>query len=98
MDPNDIGPPMEIDPADVDLKPANRVHIFIIRARKLQVMDKNMFSSGGSSDPVVKLQYDKEVLKSKVIKKSLNPVWMGRFHFDRVLSTISKNMVEIIIV
>ena len=97
MDPNDIGPPMEIDPADVDLKPANRVHIFIIRARKLQVMDKNMFSSGGSSDPVVKLQYDKEVLKSKVIKKSLNPVWMGRFHFDRVLSTISKNMVEIII-
>jgi len=97
MDPNDMGPPMVVKPADVELKPANRVHVFVIRARKLQVMDKNMFSSGGSSDPVVKLRYDKEVLKSKVVKKTLNPVWMERFHFDRVLSTISKNTVEIIV-
>ncbi|GMI11378.1 hypothetical protein TrVE_jg4950 [Triparma verrucosa] len=95
VDKNDLGPPLEIDPEDKLIKPANRVHIFVIRARGLPVMDKNMFSSGGSSDPMVTLSYDEEKKKSKIVKKNLNPVWMERFYFDRVLSTISKNLVEI---
>ena len=56
VDKNDLGPPLEIDPEDKLIKPANRVHIFVIRARGLPVMDKNMFSSGGSSDPMVTLR------------------------------------------
>lgn len=56
VDKNDMGPPMEIEPEDKAVKPANRIWVFLIRARGLQVMDKNMFSSGGSSDPVVTLR------------------------------------------
>ncbi|GMH86935.1 hypothetical protein TL16_g10698 [Triparma laevis f. inornata] len=97
VDKNDMGPPMEIEPEDKAVKPANRVWVFLIRARGLQVMDKNMFSSGGSSDPVVTLSFDEEKKKSKTVKKNLNPVWMERFYFDRVLSTISKNLVTLTI-
>ena len=94
IDPSDMGPPMDIAP-DIDVKPANRVNIFVLRARNIPVMDKNMFSSGGSSDPVVKLSYDKEKHKTKVVKKNLYPVFMERFFFDRVLSTTSKNTIEV---
>jgi hypothetical protein len=65
LDPNDMGPPLEVA-HDKPNKQPNRVTIFVIRARKLQVMDKNMFSSGGSSDPVVTIKYDDEKKKTKV--------------------------------
>jgi len=90
LDDTDMGPPLEI-PYDKVVNPANRVTVYVVRARKLLVMDKNMFSSGGSSDPVITLQYDDEKKSTKTIKKSLNPVFMEQFYFDRVVAMTSKN-------
>lgn len=57
----------------------NELNIFLIRAYGLQVMDKNMFSKGGSSDPVVSFKIGDEVLKSSVKKKTLEPEWNEKF-------------------
>ena len=46
---------------------------------------------------MITLKYDKEKKKTSVVKKNLNPVFMKQFYFDRVLSTTSKNLVEIIV-
>ena len=34
-------------------RPANEVQIFLVRAAGLPIMDRNLMSKGGSSDPVV---------------------------------------------
>jgi Ca2+-dependent lipid-binding protein len=48
----------------------------VIEARDLLAMDNN-----GFSDPYVKLQVGKQRAKTKVINKSLNPIWDEEFSF-----------------
>lgn len=48
----------------------------VIEARDLLAMDSN-----GLSDPYVKLQLGKQRAKTKVVKKSLNPIWDEEFSF-----------------
>ncbi|KAJ8611843.1 hypothetical protein CTAYLR_005776 [Chrysophaeum taylorii] len=60
-------------------KPPNVVKIMIHGARELLVMDKNLVSKGGSSDPFVVLKLDGEKCKTTVKKKRTNPVWNEAF-------------------
>ncbi|KAJ3694743.1 hypothetical protein LUZ60_000120 [Juncus effusus] len=48
----------------------------VIEARDLLAMDNN-----GLIDPYVKLQLGRQRAKSKVVKKSLNPIWDEQFSF-----------------
>ena len=43
------------------------------------------------------IRFDKEKKKTDVMKKNLNPVFMKQVHFDRMLSTTSKNLVEVVV-
>ncbi|KAH8084991.1 synaptotagmin II [Aureococcus anophagefferens] len=46
----------------------------------LKIADKNTFGGGGSSDPFVTLTFgDGKPVKTKVVKKNLEPVWMESF-------------------
>jgi Ca2+-dependent lipid-binding protein len=62
-------------------KAPNEVQLFLIKGWGLKVMDKNMFSKGGSSDPMVTFFMGDEKQKSKVVKKNLNPEWNANFTF-----------------
>ena len=66
-------------------KVPNELHITLIQAKGLLVMDKNLFSKGGSSDPFVSFQIadgpTAKPLKSSVIKKTVDPIW-GDGSFD----------------
>ena len=63
--------------------PPNLLKVAVIQARDLPVMDKKMFGSGGSSDPVVTLSCLKlPKQKTKVVKKSLEPRWREIFEFE----------------
>ncbi|XP_068643334.1 C2 and GRAM domain-containing protein At1g03370-like [Aristolochia californica] len=53
-----------------------KLSVHVIEARNLPAMDLN-----GSSDPYVRLQLGKSRLKTKVVKKSLNPSWNEEFSF-----------------
>lgn len=48
----------------------------VIEARNLPSMDLN-----GSSDPYVRLQLGRNRFRTKVVKKSLNPLWHEEFTF-----------------
>lgn len=48
----------------------------VIEARNLPAMDLN-----GLSDPYVRLQLGKQKAKTKVVKKSLDPLWDEEFGF-----------------
>lgn len=50
--------------------------IQVIEARNLLAMDSN-----GLSDPYVKVQLGRQRAKTKVVKKSLNPIWDEEFSF-----------------
>ena len=53
--------------------PPNLLKVAVIQARNLPVMDKKMFGSGGSSDPMVTLSCLKlPKQKTKIVKKSWN--------------------------
>ena len=62
-------------------KEANELLVCLLRGKNLPVMDKNLLSSGGSSDPCAFLNLDGEKRKSRVIKKNINPQWMQTFRF-----------------
>ena len=62
-------------------KKANAVQVFLIRAKNLPIMDKNLLSKGGSSDPVVSFYLEGEQRRSKVKKTTLCPVWKEEFEF-----------------
>ena len=95
-DDSNMGPPFPESVKDFNKnKKPNRIHCYVIRAKGLQIMDKNMFTSGGSSDPYVKINFDEESKQTRVIKKQTNPIWMEHLYFDRVLSMQSKNIIEI---
>ncbi|XP_020584291.1 C2 and GRAM domain-containing protein At1g03370-like [Phalaenopsis equestris] len=53
-----------------------RLYVQVIEARGLPAMDLN-----GLSDPYVRLQLGKQRAKTKVVKKSLNPLWDEEFSF-----------------
>ena len=56
-------------------RPANEVQIFLVRAAGLPIMDRNLMSKGGSSDPVVSFECCGEKAQSSIKKKDLNPQW-----------------------
>lgn len=57
---------------------SHTLHLRIIEGRNLKAADSN-----GFSDPYVKLLiHDKKELKTKIIKKSLNPKWDEVFHIE----------------
>jgi hypothetical protein len=64
---------------EVDEPVLNELNIFLIKAYGLKVMDKNMFSKGGSSDPMVSFTIGDEIMKSTTKKKTLEPVWEEKF-------------------
>ncbi|GMH60673.1 hypothetical protein TrST_g7550 [Triparma strigata] len=70
-------PKMEVNDEPDEIP--NELNIMLIRAYGLPIMDKNMFSKGGSSDPVVSFKLGSEVIKSTVKKKNLNPEWGESF-------------------
>ena len=57
----------------------NELNICLIKAYGLKVMDKNMFSKGGSSDPLISFKIGDEVVKSTTKKKTLAPEWSEKF-------------------
>ena len=56
-------------------KPPNEVKVKLHAARNLPIMDKNLLSKGGSSDPFVQIKCGGDTAKSSTKTKSLNPVW-----------------------
>ena len=85
LNPTDIppdynDPPFEVVDADATRDP-NELHVFLIKAWGLKVMDKNMFSKGGSSDPLVNFSVGEEKQKSTTKKKTLEPEWNEIFKF-----------------
>lgn len=74
-------PPLNATDVTSGEKP-NEVHVLLIRATGLKVMDKNLLSKGGSSDPVVSLSIGNDKQTSSTKKKNLSPVWEEKFTFD----------------
>ncbi len=63
----------------------NELSITCIQGKRLPIMDKNLFSSGGSSDPFVKIKIEGfDSQKTKPIRKELNPVWNEKLVFPGV--------------
>ena len=65
----------------------NELNILLIKAYGLKVMDKNMFSKGGSSDPLISFKIGDEVVKSTTKKKTLAPEWNEKFSLPVKSST-----------
>ena len=65
-------------PADAKKAP-NELHVYLARARDLEIMDKSVLTGKGSSDPVATLDVAGETKKSAIKKKALNPVWTESF-------------------
>jgi hypothetical protein len=57
----------------------NELHVAVVQARDLPIMDKNFFGKGGSSDPLVVLRVGDRVAKSTTKTKTLTPVWEETF-------------------
>lgn len=77
-----LPPHMEEDEdPEMRRKAANCVVVFLIRAKNLPIMDKNVLTSGGSSDPLATLVLEGEQARSSVQKKTLCPVWCECFEF-----------------
>ena len=66
---------------DTSEKTPNELRIGLFKARDLVIADKNLLSKGGSSDPRVKMSIAGTAwnASSKVIKKTLEPVWKETF-------------------
>jgi hypothetical protein len=57
----------------------NELHIQLLKAKDLPIMDKAMLIGKGSSDPFVKFECFGASDKSSVKKKNLNPEWNESF-------------------
>jgi len=62
-------------------KPPNELRIGLFRGRGLPVADKNLVSSGGSSDPRMTFSVGGVAKASSVQKHTLDPVWKETFDF-----------------
>ncbi|KAL6007485.1 hypothetical protein ACLOJK_032983 [Asimina triloba] len=57
------------------------------RKLKLTVVEgRDLATKAGKCDPYVKLQYGKNLLRTKAIQNSANPVWNEKFEFDEIES------------
>ena len=76
-------PPMEVVHTENEHGfPPNQLGVTLIRAYGLKIMDSNMFSKGGSSDPLVTFELKQtggKPKKSTTKKKDLNPIWKEHF-------------------
>lgn len=61
------------------LRTGRKICITVVEGKDLLVKDKI-----GKSDPYVKLQYGKAVLKTKPAPHSPNPTWNQKFEFDEI--------------
>ena len=75
-----MSPAEEIFEDDTEEEP-NELHVSILRARNLLVMDKALVGEG-SSDPRVVVSVGKETRKTETMQKNLHPVWLERFVFQ----------------
>lgn len=66
---------------DLKSMPPNVFYVHLVRAKGLPVMDANMMSKGGSSDPKVALELSGERAKSAIKKQTLSPIWEESFFF-----------------
>ena len=68
---------------DVLSRPANVLLVHVVRGKGLPIMDPNMMSKGGSSDPFVKLAFsgfsEKTAVKNRAAKESEIPNFKGSF-------------------
>lgn len=77
-----------------DEPPPNGVRVFVCRAKNLPVMDRNLVSKGGSSDPFAIVRVGLKKKKTIVVPKSLRPTWdalvalptRGASHVDVVVA------------
>ena len=75
-----VDEPQEDESSGAPTGEPNTLLVAVVRARQLKIADKNTFGGGGSSDPFVTLTFgDGKPVKTKVIKKNLEPVWMESF-------------------
>jgi Ca2+-dependent lipid-binding protein len=58
------------------------VHVIVHEAKKLVAADR-----GGTSDPYCQVKVEKQLFKTEVVKKSLNPVWNETFDFSARVTT-----------
>jgi Ca2+-dependent lipid-binding protein len=58
------------------------VHLIVHEAKKLIAADR-----GGTSDPYCQIKVEKQLFKTEVVKKSLNPVWNETYDFSARLTT-----------
>ena len=57
---------------------ANCVSVVVLRGRDFRVMDHNLFSKGGSSDPFVTATIEGRTAKTSIKKKTTAPEWHER--------------------
>jgi Ca2+-dependent lipid-binding protein len=67
--------------SQVESTVAGRLLVHVVQARNLMVCDTSIFSSEGSSDPVVKLMHARQSRETRCIWSTLNPVWQEHFKF-----------------
>jgi hypothetical protein len=63
-------------------RPGNSVSAVVLRARDLRIMDKNLFSKGGSSDPFAEVTVEGTVRRTSIKRRTLAPEWHERLDFD----------------
>ena len=72
------GPLNETSTVSEDLA-LNELHVTLLGARGLVGVDKSLFSSKATSDPMVTIKAGGHVAKSTVKKKTLSPSWNETF-------------------
>lgn len=70
------------DPDPAPQCEANEVHVALVKARDLPIMDQSLFRKGGSADPVVTLSCGGRTCRSTVKKSTLAPEWNETFSFS----------------
>lgn len=63
-------------------EPPNELCVFVLRARRLRAMDRNMLTGKLSSDPYIVLQIrgnDASAVRTSAKKKTLCPIWQEAF-------------------
>jgi len=71
-------PPFPVTDHDATKLP-NELNIMILKAYNLKIMDKNLLSKGGSTDPLFTMAIGEEIVKTTCKKKNLNPEYNETF-------------------
>ena len=78
------------EPVAAEQVGSGTLHVTLHRAQGLKAMDRN-----GKSDPYVKLTLAGKTHKSKIIKKTLDPVWEESFKWSGVLRELSADPLQL---